>query len=107
MQKNPHFHKIGCALGTWHLALCPWPHFEIEGFWNSEVAYFKMFLDEIWGQLAKFGGHNSTVLKLFNFLNEAPPLRFETVAVPLAAGLGAFLKEPQNDGTICTSPLGG
>ena len=53
-KKTPHFHKIGCALGTWHLALstwhlalCPWPHFEIEGFWNSEVAYFKMFLDEI------------------------------------------------------------
>ena len=47
MQKKPHFHKIGCALSTWHLALGPWPHFESEGFWNSEVAYFKMFLDEI------------------------------------------------------------
>ena len=25
-----HFHKNG---------LCTWPHFEVEGFWNSEVAY--------------------------------------------------------------------
>ena len=33
MQIKTHFHRKGCV--------STWPHFESEGFWNSEVAYWR------------------------------------------------------------------
>ena len=42
--KNPFLIEMGLSAQPFSQeTLCTWPHFESEGFWNSEVAYYKGF----------------------------------------------------------------
>ena len=85
---HPHANNNSFLQERW----CTWPHFQSEGFWNSEVAYWR-------GQAPKGGWYGS-----LEFSPPHPTLSFLPLSYRLAFSVRFFFLRPIPNNRACSHP---